>query len=161
MEKFMVLLPILLLVALYIFIFTRKGETQRAKVSFRGYDWITFFAIIFGVCALMPAIFSLGFTIPEPWPIVIPVLLVVFLFIAVIVKTRAGKPIFKQKSDERINMIYAKSGRNALFATYLALFVHSLTSDAGILDAMWLTITLASGLVVLLTSVLFYYYKES
>ncbi len=155
------LLPILLLIILYAFIFTRKGEAQRVKVSFRGHDWITFFAAIFGATVLAEAMIALGLNIPKPWLMAIPVVFFVFLFIVVVHRARTGKPILKQVGDERINLIYAKSGRNALFATYLALFVHILITDADTLDTMWLVITLAGGLVVLLASIFFYYYRKS
>lgn len=156
-DLIMLLLPIILLVILYILIFTRKGEVHRATVSLRGYDWITFFAVLFGVCALTPAMITLGWNI-QPWLMAILLLLFVFLFVSVLGRARAGKAIVTQKTDERVNLIYAKSGRNALFATYLAFFVNSLIADAGTLDTTWLVITLAAGLVVLLASLCFYYY---
>lgn len=155
------ILPVALLVILYVFIFTRKGEVHRAKVNLRGYDWITFLAVLFGICALTSAMLALGLNIPEPWLIAIPVVLVVLLFIIVLRSVRTGKTIVQQKTDERISLIYAKSSRNALFATYLAFFINSLISDAGTLDTMWLVITLASGLVVLIASLCFYYYWKS
>jgi hypothetical protein len=155
------LLPILLLVVLYVFVFTRKGEVQRVKVSFRGHDWVTFFAAIFGATVLASAMSALGLNIPKPWLTAIPVLLFVFLFIIVVRRARTGKTILKRLGDERVNLIYAKSARNALFATYLALFVHILITDADTLDTMWLVIMLAGGLIVLLASIFFYYYRKS
>ena len=62
--------------------------------------------------------------------------------------------------DERMEMVYAKSARNALFATYLTLFVHPFFTDAYYtLDENWFIIMLASGLAVLIASLLIYYYK--
>ncbi len=158
----LVLLPIPLLIMLYVFIFSRRGEVQRAKVSFGGgNDWITFIAVTLGAAVMSEAIIALGIHIPLIWWTVITVLLFIFLFIVVIRRTRMGKPIVKRMGDERVNVIYAKSSRNALFATYLTLFIHLLITDASTLDTMWLVIALASGLLVLIASTFFYYYRES
>jgi hypothetical protein len=56
-----------------------------------------------------------------------------------------GRPISRQLGDERINLIYAKSSRNALFATYLALFIHILATDVDTPDTKWLVIMLTAG----------------
>ncbi len=155
------LLPILLLIIMYVFVFTRKGEIQRVKVSFRGHDWISFFAVILGATVLASATSALGLNIPKPWLAIILVLFFIFLFVVVVRRARTGKTILKQMGDERINLIYAKSARNALFATYLAFFVHILITDADTLDTIWLVIILAAGLIVLIASIFFYYYRRS
>ena len=157
----MLLLPIVLLVILYIIIFTRKGAIQRMKTGLRGSDWVTFFAVIFGVSALTPAVIALGW-VRQQWVMAVSVLLLVFLLIVVLSRMRKGKTALNQVGgDERITLIYAKSGRNALFATYLAFFIHSLFPNANTLDTVWVVIILASGLVVLLASVFFYSYRKS
>jgi hypothetical protein len=63
--------------------------------------------------------------------------------------------------DERINAMKAKSGRNALFTTYLVFFIHSLTTNAGSMDAIWVIITIAGGFVVLIASYYFYYFRKA
>ena len=122
---------------------------------------VDFFAAILGSSVLASAMSALGLDIPKPWLMAILALFFVFLFIVVLSRVRAGKTILKQMGDERVNLIYAKSGRNALFATYLAFFVHILITDADTLDTTWLVITLAGGLVTLLASIFFYYYRKS
>ena len=155
------LLPIVLLVILYVIIFTRKGAIQRMKTGLRGSDWVTFFAVFFGVSALTPAVSALGIVL-QPWLMAASVLLLVLLLIVVLNRMRAGKTSLNQVGgDERISLIYAKSCRNALFATYLAFFIHSLFPNANTLDTVWVVIILASGLVVLLASVFFYSYRKS
>lgn len=158
-----VLLPGVLLLVLYVFIFTRRGEIERARVSLRRNDWITFFAVIFGSVALSSAMSASGIRIPNaPWLLMVPILLIaVILIIALVRKARTGRPILQIIGDERMELIYAKSSRNALFATYLALFIHLSLTDADTLDTNWLIILLASGLFVLIASTFIYYYRKS
>lgn len=159
------LLPIILLIifsiVLYIFIFTRKGGIQKMKASYKGQDQLTFIGTILAALVLASALIALGLNIPPLWSTTILVLFFAFVLIVIVHKVRTGKPIFQQMSDERVNMIYAKSARNALFATYLAFFVHLLITDADALDTLWLVITLAGGLLVLIASTFFYYYRKS
>lgn len=61
--------------------------------------------------------------------------------------------------DERIVNIGARSARNALFITYLAL-IGFIIADT-VIDRNALTIVLASGLLIFLTSYFFYYYRKS
>ena len=151
------ILPIVLLVAMYVFIFTRKGEIKRARVNLRRNDWITNITAIFGAVLLASALSTADIRLPNaPW--LLTLLLAVF-FILIVRKARTGKPIMKIEGDERMEMVGAKSARNALFATYLALFLRAFFTDADTLDANWMVILLASGLAVLLASMLFYYYK--
>ncbi|MFC1977444.1 hypothetical protein ACFLWS_04170, partial [Chloroflexota bacterium] len=156
------ILPILLLIVLYLFIFfTRRGEIQRVKVSFKGHDWLTFFATIFGTTVLTSAMSALGINAP-PWALItIVMLFILSVFVVVVWRARGGKPILRRLGDERINLIYTKGARNALFATYLTFFVHILITDADTLDTMWLVITLAGGLAVLMVSIVFYYYRKA
>ena len=150
-------LPIVLLIAIYVFVFTRKGEAKRARVSVRRNDWITNMTGIFGAVLLASAMIAAGVRLPNvPWLLT---LIIAAILVFVVLKARAGKPILKIQGDERVEMIYAKSARNALFATYLVLFVRVFFADAYTLDENWFIILLASGLIVLLASVLFYYYK--
>ena len=153
------ILPFILLIILYVFILTRKGEIQRLKVNFKGHDWLTYIAVIFAATVLASAMRALGLNIP-PWLSLSIIFLVpLTVFVVVLRKVRAGKPIIRRMGDERINMIYAKSARNALFATYLTFFVHILITDLDTLDTTWLVMVLAGGLVVLFASLFFYYYK--
>ncbi len=162
MNKLIVtLLPLLLLLILYIFIFTRRGEVQRAKVSLNGYDWMTFFAIILGTNVLLPAMKASGMNAPQWLPITVSLMILLFLLVVILRKSGTGKPIIQRLGDERVNLIYAKSARNALFATYLIFFVHLLTTNANTIDTMWVVFTLAGGLLVLIASTFFYYYRES
>jgi hypothetical protein len=47
------LIPGILIIIVYIFILTRKGEMQRAKVTFSGQtDWITFIGVTLGATAM-------------------------------------------------------------------------------------------------------------
>ena len=153
--------PILLLLFLYLFIFTRKREVQRAKESFKGYDWLTFIGITLASVVLASTVSDLGLNIPQSWLIAILGLFFLFLIVVVVRRAKAGKAILKQIGDERINAIYSKSARNGLFVTYLTFFLHSVLTDATMLDTTWLAITLADGLAVIIGSMLFYYYGRS
>ena len=157
------ILPWILLLGIYIYIFSRKRESERMKVNLKRMDWITFLALIFGGVAL--ASLWDASKIPffsEPWAALLPILLIVVLFvIAIVVRGRRGKPVVQIIGDERLEAIYAKSSRNALFATYLVLFIHASVNDIDTLDTSWLLILLASGIFVLVGSVLIYYYKKS
>ncbi len=157
------ILPLILFLAFYIFIFTRKRESEIMRVNLRRIDWITYFAAIAGAVVFSSAMSEFGARIPEsPWISMIPILLLaILLIIAFVRKAKTGRPIVKIIGDERMEVIYAKSARNALFVTYLALFVHLLITDADMLDTGWLLLVLASGLLVLIVSTLIYYYKKS
>jgi len=157
------ILPLVLLLGFYIYIFTHKRESERMRVNLRHIDWITYFAVIFGAIVLWSAMSTSGIRISNaPWIPLVPILLLaVILIISLVHKARTGRPIIKIIGDERMEVIYAKSARNALFITYLALFVHLLITDEDTLETNWLLIVLASGLFVLIASSLFYYYKKS
>ena len=93
--------------------------------------------------------------------IVLVLFIAVPLIIALVRRARTGRPVIQLAGDERVQVIFAKSARNALFATYLALFLHLTITDLGTLDANWLSIVITSGLFAMITSLLFYYYRES
>ena len=152
------LLPAILLIILYVVIFSRRGEVQRVKMNFRGHDWITFISAILGATILAGGTRALGLTIPPLIWAAILILFVVVLLVVVLRRARTGKPILKRLGDERINLIYAKSARNAFFATYLTFFIHQMVTSANSLDTTWFSITLGCGLIVLIGSSLIYYY---
>ncbi|HEY31597.1 MAG TPA: hypothetical protein G4O10_00660 [Dehalococcoidia bacterium] len=157
------LLPIILLAIIYIFIFTRKGEFERAKNNLKRQDWITFFAVIFAGVTLSSSMRASGLQFPDPPWLLIP--LVLFIAVPVIIvlicRVRTGRPIILPSGDERTQLIFAKSARNTMFATYLALFLHLTITELDTLDANWLSIVIGSGLFVLLASLFFYYYRAS
>jgi hypothetical protein len=156
----LLILPLLLLVAVYVFVLTRKGEMQRAKITFGGQtDWITFIGVVFGTEAMWISVQALNIHIPNTYWVTIAI--PVFLLVVFVIKYLNGKHLLKPLGDERLNAIYAKSGRNALFTTYLVFFIHSLITSAGSLDAIWVVVTIASGLVVLIASTFFYYFRKA
>ena len=134
---FWALLPIVLPVILYIIILTRKGEFERAKKSVRRVDWITFFAVIFAGTTLSSSLRASGVQFPDqPWlSIGLVLFIAVFLIIALVRRARTGRPIIQLGWDERVQVIFSKSARNALFATYLALNIHHDITKLDILDA--------------------------
>ena len=153
------LIPALLIIIVYVFILTRKGEMQRAKVTFSSQtDWITFIGVTLGATAMWASVEALNIHIPDTYWVTIAI--PVFLLIVFIIKYVNGKHLLKPLGDERLNAIYAKSGRNALFTTYLVFFFHSLAANAGSMDAMWVIITIASGMLVLIASTFFYYFRK-
>jgi hypothetical protein len=158
-----VIIPWVLLLGIYIYIFSRKRESERMKINLKRMDWITFFALIFGGVAL--ASLWDASKIPffrESWAAVLPILAIVVVFIvAIVVRGRRGKPAVQIIGDERLEAIYAKSSRNALFVTYLVLFIHATVNDIGTLDTNWLMILLGGGLFVLIASSIVYYYRKS
>ena len=103
------LLPILLLIILYVFIFTRRGEVQRAGVSFKGYDWLTFVSVILAGNVLASAMSALDIKGPVWLPIAITLSLLLILFIVAMRRARAGKPILQRLGDERMGLIYARA----------------------------------------------------
>lgn len=155
-------LPILLLTILYVFIFTHRGETKRFGTYLKTNDWLTFFGTIFAASLLSHNLRELDINIfPFPW--VAPVILILFCLIVLIIalyRIKKGSHIIQRGGDERMDMIYAKSGRNALFTTYLIFMIHNTITEASYLNTLWYTITLAGGLIVLVASVFFYYYRK-
>jgi len=115
--------------------------------------------VTLGSVVMAEAAIALGLDISPVWWAAILAGFYLLLLISVVRRARAGKPILKRAGDERLSAIYAKSARNALFATYLTLFIHLLVTDASALDTVWLAIMLGGGLVVLISSAVFYYYK--
>ena len=151
------LIPVILIIIVYIFILTRKGEMQRAKVTFGGQtDWITWIGVIFGTEAMWTSVEALNIHIPDTYWVTIAI--PVFLLVVFIIKYANGKRLLRPLGDERINAMKAKSG---LFTTYLVFFIHSLITSAGSLDATWVIITIASGFVVLIASYYFYYFRTA
>jgi hypothetical protein len=158
---FQILLPVILIIIYYGIILTRKGEMQRTKLIFgSSRDWITFITVALGATAMVAGIIELGFKIPVIWAISSFVLMFIVMFIAVILRARAGKPILKPMGDERINAIKAKSTRNAFFATYVIFFVLPLITQTYSLNTTWYVITLAVGLIVYFASYYLYYYRK-
>ena len=154
------LIPGILIIIVYIFILTRKGEMQRAKVTFGGQtDWITWIGVIFGTEAMWTSIYALNIHIPDTYWVTIAI--PVFLLVVFIIKYAHGKRLLRPLGDERINAMKAKSGRNALFTTYLVFFIHSLTTNGGSMNAIWVIITIAGGFVVLIASYYFYYFRTA
>ena len=105
-------------------------------------------------------IIKLGFKVPVIWMLALIVLVFIYLFVSVILRARAGKPILRPLGDERINAISAKSARNAFCATYVIFFILPLFNNSYTMDATWYVGTLAAGLVVFLASYYFYCYRE-
>ena len=154
------LIPGILIIIVYIFILTRKGEMQRAKVTFGGQtDWITWIGVIFGTEAMWTSVEALNIHIPDTYWVTIAI--PVFLLVVFIIKYANGKRLLRPLGDERINAMKAKSGRNALFTTYLVFFIHSLTTNAGSMNGIWVIITIAGGFVVLIASYYFYYFRTA
>ena len=154
------LIPGILIIIVYIFILTRKGEMQRAKVTFGGQtDWITWIGVIFGTEAMWTSVEALNIHIPDTYWVTIAI--PVFLLVVFIIKYANGKRLLRPLGDERINAMKAKSGRNALFTTYLVFFIHSLTTNAGSMNGIWVIITIAGGFVVLIASYYFYYFRKA
>lgn len=118
-------------------------------------------AILFATNVLVSAVSALGIKAPQWLSFTVSLLIPLVLLIVVLRRAKSGKTIVRRMGDERINLIYAKSARNALFTTYLAFFVHILTTDANALDTRWVVITLGSGLIVLLASIYFYYFRKA
>ena len=83
------------------------------------------------------------------------------IIIALVRRARTGRPIIQLGWDERVQVIFSKSARNALFATYLALVIHHDITKLDTLDANWLSIIIGSGLFAMFTSLFFYYHRKS
>jgi len=126
-------------------------------------DWFTYFTGVFAGVLLAETLQDLDIEISNaPW---LPRLLVLFIFITILLviifrRMRAGSAINMGGWDESVNIISAKSARNAWFATYVALFVHQLIIENTSLDSLWVLITITSGLLFYIISYLFYYYRR-
>jgi hypothetical protein len=158
------LLPFLAILVLYILIFSKKVEFQRVRKSWRNYDWMTFLSCVFGGVIFSSTMRSSGAGFQAPVyfiSTVVTVAIIALVIIALIRRSRTGKPVVQMLGDERTEMILAKSARNAFFATYLTLFIHTCISDTVTLDADWMMIVLGSGLGILLLSLPYYTYMKS
>jgi len=96
----LLILPLLLLVAVYVFVLTRKGEMQRAKITFGGQtDWITFIGVVFGTEAMWISVQALNIHIPNTYWVTIAI--PVFLLVVFVIKYLNGKHLLKPLGDER------------------------------------------------------------
>ena len=158
----LIIIPLVILVILYILIFTKKEEFNRVKESWRQYDWFTFFAVIFGGVMLAEAMKSADLIFPSlPLYIAYAVLVVGFILVALVRRARTGRLVMRRMGDERTNLIMAKSSRNAFFTTYLAFFINLFITDTVIPNETGMVLILGVGLLVLLTSAVIYYYQRS
>ncbi len=149
---FEAVLSIALQIIACIFIFKRKE-------SFKDYDWLTFVSVFLASNVLASAISELGLAGP-PWLwYLISSLLTIYLIVALI-RAKATERTVEKIGDERTNLIYSKSSRNALFITYLIFFIHLLITDSHAIDTTWLIIIIAGGLLSLIFSAFFYYYRS-
>ncbi len=161
MKSVLPFLPAILMVIIYILILARKGEANKLKESYKNHDWLTFFGAIFASTALAEALEELDINMPTWLIYLILISFVGLTAIIVILRVRAGKPIIKRVGDERTGAIYAKSSRNTLFATYLTFFIHNIVTESASLNALWVMITLVSGLCVLIISAAYYSYLKT
>ena len=157
-----IIVYIAVLIIFYVVVFVQKGEARRMRTSLRSQDWIFFFSMIAGGVVFAQTLLDTGIQLPANIMIyVLSGFLVLLLIYALVKKRKTGRPMVQMMGDERLNLIYAKSSRNALFATYLVLFVNSCLKDVTGLDANWTLIMLGSGILVLLASTFVYYFRES
>jgi hypothetical protein len=166
MNNLISILPFLLLIILFVFILARRGESPWAKASFKSQDWLTLTGITFAGVVLTSALKSPGLQdiiqkAPKWLLATVPSLLLLVVIGIIMLRVKPGQPIANRMGDERVNGIYAKSSRNALFGTWVAFFVHLLITYANTLDTTWVVITIAGGIAVLLTSFFFYYYRTA
>lgn len=153
---------IAILVIFYAVVISQRSEFKRLKTSLKSQDWIFFFSGIFGGVVLGQAVLDSGINFPSEIMMIILCAFFVFLLVfALIRKKKTGRPMVQMMSDERTNLIYAKSSRNALLITYLVLFINSCIGERYGLDMKWMLIMLASGLFVQFASVYVYYFKKS
>jgi hypothetical protein len=146
----------------YFFILVLGGGFERLKKYVRRYDWITLFAFAFALSTLLSSLQTSGVQFPDPrWSLVVFVLFFVLLVVVLLRMARTGRPIMNLEVDERMQLIFAKSAQNALFATYLALFIHHYITEPDTLDTNGLSIVIGSGLFMFLTSLTFYYFRKS
>jgi hypothetical protein len=165
MDKWLIaLLPFLAILLLCILIFSKKVEFQRVSKSWKNYDWMTFMSGVLGGVIFSSAMRSSGAGFQSVVTIISTIVTVVIMacvVIALIRRSKTGRPVVQMLGDERTEMILAKSARNAFFATYLALFIHTCISDTVALDADWMLIVLGTGLGILLLSLPYYAYVKS
>lgn len=151
------------LTLILLFLISRKGESARLKTSLYRNDWISFFSAIFGGVILSQYLLNSGIIRwTEPWIIMIPVLgIVIAIVFAMRRKAKKGGHLVRMMGDERTEIVYAKSGRNAFFAVCLSVFILSIIEGYDAIDDSWIIILLASGLVVWFTSIMYYYYRRA
>lgn len=156
-----ILLFVILIIPYFIFL-VRKRSVEFAPTTF-GLDRVSFLATVLGGAAL-GLLLTRELTLHRLglWTLllVIPFMLVAILLLLlprrVLLKVmRPGMVV-----DERVAAIGAKSARNALAATYLAL-VAFLVIDGDTLDRNSVVMLLGSGLLVFYASYMFYFYRES
>lgn len=128
-------------------------------IRLKYFDWFTYFGSVFAGVLIAEALQDLDIEISNtPWiaRLIILSILILIPLVIILRRIRAGRSIIQSGWDERINVIFAKSARNALFVTYTALFAHQLIIENTSMDSLWVLITIASGLTGYLVSYLFY-----
>ncbi len=159
----LLLLSIPLLV-LYVVTLIRVRRGSVEMLANWGLDAVSFFIMIVGGVALGQLLAS-GMS-PEPLTLAVDILggiiLILSLVLLLILPRRALIRIIKPGGivDERVVAISAKSARNALLITYLAL-VAFIIKNEHMLDRNSLIIVVAGGLLAFYASYFFYYYRKS
>jgi hypothetical protein len=155
-NEFFMLLPIIILLLLFIIYVWRRH-------SLRSFDWATLICIVLGVSLLTIVIMLILNGRPEMgnsrfFLIAIPVVMLALFLLFLTRVVTVEKMKSKLHVDERVTLINAKSGRNALVAVFLSSVIYLLIYP-DISNTILLGI-LAASLVVYLASMVIYYYRE-
>jgi hypothetical protein len=155
-NEFFIFLPIVILLLLFIIYVWRRH-------SLKNFDWATLICIFLGVCLLAIVIILILNSRPDMGAerfllIAIPVVMLIcfLLFLTRVVTVEKMKS--KMHMDERLTLINAKSGRNALVAVFLSSVIYLLIYP-DISNTILLGI-LAASLIVYLASMIIYYYRD-
>ncbi len=166
-DVIMPLLPFILFIVLFavllVFLFSKKIERDRVKTGYKRYDWLTFLACVLGGVLLSSALREAGADFHDLAVIISAAITIAFIVLVVyklIRRLKTGRPVGKIISDERTELVMAKSARNAFFITCVSLFIFQVIGTETIADAHRMLIMLGSGLGVLMISLLYYYYAQ-
>ncbi len=163
MEYYMItmmsVIGLLALWALLIKLGRRKNQPMTTKYK----DFGSIIAIVVGGATLWELLLGNDFPqiqyvdrVTEVLQIAIPIIILVFLVAYIAISITKGSSI---NNDERTELGFVKSSRNALLVTYIVLAVVLFNSLA--LSRSEIIIILASGYFVFLGSSVFYHYLQA
>jgi ACR3 family arsenite efflux pump ArsB len=152
---------IVFVLSVLVLMIKRRNRITARSLSTKYTDFISVAAMVVGGIVLMDSLFG-GITplqaddsLTKILQIMIPVMLILFLVFYTYLAVSKNSNI---TNDERTELSFTKSARNALLATNIAFFSFLVGSDDLTLTRSAIIIILACGYFVFLGSSIFYYY---
>ena len=157
----LLMMAIVLVLSILVLLIKRRNRITTRSLSTKYTDFISVAAMVVGGIVLMDSLFG-GITplqaddsLTKILQIMVPVMLILFLVFYTYLAVLKNSNI---TNDERTELSFTKSARNALLATNIAFFAFLVGADTLSLARSAIIIILASGYFVFLGSAVFYYY---